>query len=86
MSIIFGSKNTMFPEPFPHTPQLPEKTAEEKIMDEIAAQNTTMTWVAWKAHVTKVHLHYVLKGRGDEKRKLSDGLKKRIEVALGREF
>jgi hypothetical protein len=58
---------------------------EQEIIREIAAQNTTVNWLAAKVKVSHHHLYKCL-GMAQEKRKLSDGLKKRISEVLGKEF
>lgn len=58
---------------------------EQQIINEIKAQNTSALWLASRVNVAKQHLYMVL-GMAAEKRKLSDGLKKRIEEVLGKTF
>lgn len=63
-----------------------EKTIEEKILEEISRRNKSIPWLSEQVFVGFRHLYYVLKGKPGEKRKLSDGLKKRIEAVLGKDF
>lgn len=70
----------------PHTVPLLAKTIEQSILEEMELQNVSFSGLARATHTERTHLTRVLKETGREKRKLSDGLKKRIEAVLQREF
>lgn len=62
------------------------ESPENLIIKELLSRKKSVAWLADLVHISPRHLYFVLTGKGMEKRKLSDGLKKRIEEVLGREF
>lgn len=72
----------IMPQDMPST----EKSAESMILDELKSQNISILKLSRLVQTDCSHLTRCLKMTGGEKRKLSDGLKKRIEEVLGREF
>lgn len=62
------------------------KTPEQLIVEEIKRKNKSIQWLAVQVCINYRHLYYVLTGKPGEKRKLSAGLKARIEEVLDKEF
>lgn len=61
-------------------------TIEQQILDELKRQNKSCYWLAKQISVSNMHVHYVLKATGRNKRELSASMKSRIEQALQKEF
>lgn len=62
------------------------QTPEEMIVAEIKKRKKSIQWLADRVGIGWRHLYYVLVGKPEEKRKLSDGLKQRISEVLGKDF
>ncbi len=62
------------------------KTPEELIVGHLEANGQKYTWLADKLELSVGHLHLVLKGKGDDKKVLTEKNLNKINEALGTKF
>jgi len=61
-------------------------TVEEKIVKHLWENGQKTNWLAMKLDVSVNHLRFVLKGKGNQKRDLTDENRQKINSILGTNF
>lgn len=59
---------------------------EKQILMRMKDKGTQQTWLAKKVHTSNANLHYILKGKGKNKRSLSTDMLAKINAALETSF